>query len=365
VTTDTGRHAGPAGPERSVGDRDAPPKFAEPELPEASQPGGATVHWKRWLVAICAAGAIVGVALYATRDVVGGLVARGARDLLLLSAPHAYLSAIEWAEGSFWVRSPFLPVPLAVGIPGFWLFLGIPVGFALSLPGVPDRVWRAGMVLIVSFIACWIAVAIAVEEALGTTLEQLGLMVLPPWRAQGLRAACRSICVALPVAYPLIACSWIASRNLTSRNHLQFRELALPRRRIRRIFALAALALAWVTLDIWAGRIIPTSPLTLRDYQAFEAWSPDLSGHLLRRGEIDHEAELYQRAAQSFWLALEHERYQRPSMHKVRRLARSKQHPAALGLLRALAARDARDARRKTTPDESARPRTREITREK
>jgi hypothetical protein len=352
LTTDTGRQAGPAGPERAGGDRDAPPKFAKAELPAAAQPGGVTAHWKRRLFAFCAASAIVGAALYATRDAVGELVARGARDLLLLSAPHAYLSAIERAEGLFWVRSPFLPALYAFDIPGLWYLLGIPVAFALSLPGAQGRVWRAGMALMASLIACWIAVAIAVEEVLGTTLEQLGLMVLPPWRAQGLRAVCRLICDALPAVYPLIACSWIASRNLTSRDDLQPRERALRRRRVRRIFALAALALAWVTLDLWAGRIIPASPPSLRDYRAFEAWSPDLGSYLLRRGEIEHEAERYAWAAHSFRLALEHEGYY-GSPREVRRLARSERHPAALGVLRALAARD---AKRKSTPGESGEP---------
>ena len=352
MTTDTGRLAGPARPERTVGDRDAPPKFAEAELPAAAQSGGATAHWKRWAFAFCAAIAIVGAALYVTRDELGGIVARGARDLLLLSAPHAYLSAIEWAEGLFWVRSPFLKGSLTVDIPGLWLFLGVPVAFTLSLPSAPGRVWRAGMTLLASLIACWIVVAIAVEEALGTTLEQLGLMVLPPWRAQGLRAACRLICDVLPVAYPLIACSWIASRNLRSRDHLQFRERALPRRLVRRIFALAALALAWVTLDLWAGRIIPASPPQLRNYRVFEAWTPDLGSHLLRRGEAEHEAERYAWAAHSFRLALKHEGYHF-SPREVRRLARSEQHPAALGVLRALAARD---AKRKSTPGESGEP---------
>jgi len=352
LTTDTGRQAGPAGPERAVGDRDAPPKFAKAELPAAAQPGGATAHWKRWPFAFCAACAFVGAALYATRDALGGLVARGARDLLLLSAPHAYLSAIEWAEGLFRVRSPFLPGSITVDFPGLWFLLGIPVAFALSLPGIPGRVWRAGMTLMASLIACWIAVAIAVEEALGTTLEQLGLMVLPPWRAQGLRAACRSICAVLPVAYPLIACFWIASRNLRSRDHLRFRERALPRRLVRRSVALAALALAWVTLDLWAVRTIPASSPRLRDYRVFEAWSPDLGSHLLRRGEIEHEAKRYGWAAHSFRLALKHEGYD-GSSGEVRRLARRERHPAALGVLRAIAARD---ARRRSTPGESGEP---------
>ena len=352
LTTDTGRQAGPAGPERAGGDRDAPPKFAKAELPAAAQPGGVTAHWKRRLFAFCAASAIVGAALYATRDAVGELVARGARDLLLLSAPHAYLSAIEWAEGIFWVRSPFLPGSLAVNVPGLWFLLGIPVAFALSLPGAQGRVWRAGMALMASLIACWIAVAIAVEELLRTTLEQLGLMVLPPWRAQGLRAVCRSTSAALPIAYLLIACSLIASRNLTSRDHLRLQKRALPRRRVRRSFALATLALAWVTLDLWAGRTIPASPPTLRDYRAFEAWSPDLGSYLLRRGEIEHEAERYVWAAHSFRRALEHEGYH-GSPREVRRLARSERHPAALGALRALAKRD---AKRRSTPDESGEP---------
>ena len=126
----------------------------------------------------------VGALILAFEPLLGSVIGRGARDLILLSSATPYLDDITWGGEAFRITTHLLNGHLSIDAQPFWFMVGFPLGFAAALPGLASRAGaaRLGIALGVSLAASALMLALAAD---GTLLENFGrikLRVNPPWR---------------------------------------------------------------------------------------------------------------------------------------------------------------------------------------
>ena len=271
-------------------------------------PGLRARFGSRWLAAFVAALCLIGAALYLARDVVAVSIARGARDLLLVAAPHPYIAAIEWTGGRFVLSSQFLFGVIRIEMASIWIILAFPSAFGLSFPQSSNRVGSAAAALASSFIACCALLAMAAEIEFGMVLKEQGLNIVPPWRMGLVRGAWRLVGDSLPIAYPVIACLWIARRRANRRPPEGANARFESQISLRRRLVFAGVIFACVAVGTRAGLLAEdTGRLVGRaDYAALGSWNSNLEDHLVQRGELESGAGHYGKAAHFFFMALEY-----------------------------------------------------------
>ena len=289
----------------------------------------------RWLAGFLAAACAIGGAAYLARDAVALCVARGARDLLLVTAPHPYIAAIEWIGGQFVFLSPFLAGAIQIEMVSIWLIVTLPPAFALSFPQSRNRLGSATAALACSFVACCVMLALVAELEIGMVLKEQGLNIVQPWRMEWVKNALRIVGDTLPVAYPVVACIWITRRRSNRQPSEASNAQPNARSTLRQRLVLAGVILTFVAVGTRAQQLAPKWGVAAKraDYVALESWNSNLDTHLVQRGELESAAGRYERAARFFRMALSYGlKSDVPTLARIGVLA-NEGNPAARALL--------------------------------
>lgn len=187
----------------------------------------------------------VGALILVCEPLLGAIVARGARDLVLLTSAMAYLDELAWGGEAFRVTTHLMSGHLSIDARAYWFMVGFPVGFAAALPGLASRagVRRVLLALGVSLAAAAVMLALTADGQLLERFAGVQLHVNPPWRDMLVQKTVRRFWDLAALMYPFGAClalAWSALDEATPPR----RERAFTRRSAALVVAAGLVLLA-------------------------------------------------------------------------------------------------------------------------
>ena len=243
-----------------------------------------------FLVRLTLAYVAVAALLMLAEPLLGAVMARGARDLILLTSALPYLDSITWSGENFRVTTHLLGGHLSLDRRGYWFMVAFPVGFAIAVPGLLSLrgVVRLLAVTGISIAFAMSLLAIAADGLLSESLWDVRLRVNPPWRDMLVRTAMRRFWDFAALMYQFAACLAVAWASMGkepssgSSNLLHWTTLA----------ALLAGGIFLLAADRAAENRRVASERELRP--ALEVLNPKLFGHhlLMRAKRLEQQGHL-------------------------------------------------------------------------
>jgi hypothetical protein len=296
---------------RRAARRARPPAGRRPGAPAPLGPRGTLSLLLRFALAYVA----IGLLLYASPPVLMRLIARGARDLLILSSQVPPIWDVAWVgDWQIQLATPLLGRGFG-GAERWWPFtLLFPLGFAAAVPGVAwgERLHRALVICVGGLAVSCIVLACNGAHALGEALRSLGLLLYPEWRADlHFRIAFWTWSIAA-IAYPLAASLYALAPAIPGLGSSQTPQSPRSRRKAdrkrratarRRLVGWVALAIALVGLDLYASRRLARLDLD-GVVAALESFNPDLGAYFVVAGERELGAGRVELARRYFQIGL-------------------------------------------------------------
>ena len=165
-----------------------------------------------FLVRLTLAYIAIAALLMVGAPVLGAVIARIARDLILLTSAVPYLDTLTWSGKVFRATTHLLGGHLSIDPQGFWFMVGFPAGFAVALPGLLSI---RGLARLLTAIAVSVAVAglllaITMDGLMTEKLEFFYVRVNPTWRVMLVRSAMGRFWDFAALMYPFAACLALA-----------------------------------------------------------------------------------------------------------------------------------------------------------
>jgi len=237
----------------------------------------------------------------------GAVIARGARDLILLTSAAPYLDTLTWSGEKFRATTHLLGGHLSIDPQGYWFLVAFPAGFAAALPGLLSL---RGLARLLAAIGISVAVAslllaITADGLITMKLHEVHVRVNPGWRDMLVRSAMGRFWDFAALMYPFAACLGLAWTEFG-------RDASADRGRGLHWStgaALLALALLLIAADRYAEARRVDSELALRPHLAdlnpffgrhllLRARKLEATGHLNMAGEACRAAAKYPRFKQ-------------------------------------------------------------------
>jgi hypothetical protein len=258
------------------------------------------------------------------------LIARGARDLLILSSAVPPIWDVAWVgDWQIQLSTPLLGRGFG-GAEHWWPFtLLFPLGFAAAAPGVAwgERL-RRGLVISVGGLAVSsFVMACNAAHALGEALRSLGLLLYPDWRADlHFRVAFWTWSIAA-IGYPLAASLYAlapaipglgSSPEPPPARSRRKKTRKRPRATGRRLVPWLALAIALLALDLFASRRL--ARLELDDVvAALEPFNRDVGAYFVLAGERELDAGRVEVARRYFQIGLSYPQHGQRALQGLER----------------------------------------------
>lgn len=162
----------------------------------------------RLLLAYVAVSALLMVAA----PVLGAVIARGARDLILLTSAVPYLDTLVWSGEHFRATTHLMGGHLSIEPQGYWFLVAFPAGFAAALPGLLSArgLFRLLAATGISIAVASLLLAITADGLIVETLKSVHIRVNPPWRDMLVRSAMGRFWDFAALMYPFAACLLLA-----------------------------------------------------------------------------------------------------------------------------------------------------------
>jgi hypothetical protein len=139
-------------------------------------------------------------------SLVGELIAWGAGNLIAAASSKYYLESLNAIGNGFTVRSWMSPIAYGFELHSLMLAFGLPVAFALALPGASSRgYWmRLLSTVLASYFVCVLVVAFVADRTLITNFANYGLQLQPYWRENFSETVVSQLWAFTTVGFPLI-----------------------------------------------------------------------------------------------------------------------------------------------------------------
>ena len=144
--------------------------------------------------------------------VLGAVIARGARDAILLGSAAPYLDTLAWSGEKFRATTHLLGGHLSVDPQGYWFLIAFPAGFAAALPGLLSLrgVARLLLAIAVSVAVASLLLAITIDGLMAEKFEEVYVRVNPHWRDMLVRSVMQRFWDFAALMYPFAACLALA-----------------------------------------------------------------------------------------------------------------------------------------------------------
>ncbi len=249
--------------------------------------------------------------------VLGALIARGARDLILLTSAVPYLDTLTWSGESFRATTHLLGGHLSIEPQGYWFVVAFPVGFAAALPGLwsPRGLARLLAATGISVAVAALLLAITIDGLIAETLHTVHVRVNPSWRDTLVRSAMGRFWDFAALMYPFAACLALAWTGVDRNPRSGPGSLLHWSTGV----GVLTLALLLVAADRHAEARRVDSELALRPLLA--ELNPYFGRHLLLRAEKLEAGGHLQMAGEACRAARKYPRFRKKARQCVRRVA--------------------------------------------
>ncbi|MGI9591539.1 MAG: hypothetical protein ACR2P8_09230, partial [Myxococcota bacterium] len=158
--------------------------------------------------------AYIGVAalLMVSEPVLGAVIARAARNAILLGSVAPYLDTLTWSGEKFRATTHLMGGHLSIDPQGYWFLIAFPAGFAAALPGLLSLrgLGRLLIAVAVSLVVASLLLAITFDGLMAEKFEEVHVRVNPHWRDMLVRSAMRRFWDFAALIYPFAACLALA-----------------------------------------------------------------------------------------------------------------------------------------------------------
>lgn len=273
----------------------------------------------RLTLAYVGAAAVLMVAM----PVLGAVLARGARDVILLTSATPYLDTLTWSEGHFRATTHLMGGHLSIDAQGYWFMIAFPAGFAAALPGLLSA---RGLLRLLTAIAVSVAVAVVLlaiiaDGLIARDLHAVYVRVNPTWRDMMVRSAMGRFWDFAALMYPFAACLALAWTGFAR----EPAQVGGARGHWTIWAGVVATALLLFAADRFASERRVDSELELRPY--LKELNPYFGRHLLlRAAKLEATGHLHM-AAEACRAAKEYPRFHDEALRCTRRI-RAKLHAA-------------------------------------
>lgn len=145
-----------------------------------------------WFLArLAVAYGLVALIFYVAWPQMGALIAWAGETLVFALSPTPYIEAVAWTEYGFAVTDRLFMKPALVPVPSLPLLVGLPLGFALALPGFSSRphLVRVVVAAATSVVLAGTTVALVAAQFTRARTAQLGIELYPDWQIAVLNEA--------------------------------------------------------------------------------------------------------------------------------------------------------------------------------
>jgi len=249
---------------------------------------------------------------------VGAAVARGARNLILLTSATPYLDTLTWSGDRFRATTHLLGGHLSIEPAGYWFLIAFPAGFAAALPGLlsPRGVVRLLLAAGVSLGVASLLLAITADGLISERLEDFHVRVNPGWRDMLVRSAMGRFWDFAALMYPFAACLALAWSEFGRGAE----AAAGPGFHWSTAAGLLAVALLLLAGDQLASSRRVDSELALRAH--LKELNPYFGRHLLLRARHLEASGHLHMAAEACRSAASHPRFRKEARACTRRVAK-------------------------------------------
>jgi hypothetical protein len=165
-----------------------------------------------FLIRLVVAYIAVAALLMVCAPILGAVVARGARNLILLTSAVPYLDTLTWTENHFRATTHLLGGHLSIDPQSLWFVVVFPTGFAAALPGLLSVRGLARLLATIGISAAVASflLAITMDGLISAKLHSVYVQVNPGWRDMLVRSAMGRFWDFAALMYPFLACLALA-----------------------------------------------------------------------------------------------------------------------------------------------------------